>query len=342
MTSPELRALLDYYVRERRDLPWRQTKDPYNILLSEVMLQQTQVTTVISYYHRFLARFPEIEALAEAPEEEVLALWSGLGYYSRARRLQETARAIAARGSFPDTEEELKELPGVGPYTAAAVASIAFGKPALALDTNALRVLYRLYGIVESLQSRKTHKELRARLLPIIPVERASDFTQALMELGALLCTPKTPKCASCPWIKTCRAKLEGTYPQIPIKPPRRKKSKELWAAALVVENGRFFLEKRESPPLKGLWTPPLVQVASGDGTSELRALRGLVCDELLGETKHGITFREIRTLVYRSQLEVACDNPLGRWFSWAELPSIGLSSYTDKILELIRPKIQG
>lgn len=325
MTPTQARSLVEFYRSRGRDLPWRQTHDPYRILVSEVMLQQTQVETVKDYYRRFLERLPDFESLAGASTEEVLGLWSGLGYYSRARRLHQTARAVIERGGLPTTEKELLELPGIGPYTAAALASIAYGEVALALDGNALRALCRFYAITESPQKVSVQRELRGRVTPAIPPEDAGDFTQALMELGATVCKPRKPLCPTCPWRSSCSGRdLAETIP-----PPKKRRAVEEvnWSAAVVRESNRVLLLKRREVPLKGLWVPPLA-----DDLDSLRGRFALTALTPIGETRHGITYRRITTTVYQAQLKGECK---GRWFTPGELKEVGLPRYTQKVLEL-------
>jgi len=217
------RPLLAWYDRARRDLPWRRAPSPYKTLVSEFMLQQTVVATVVPYFERFVARFPDAAALAAATEDEVTAAWSGLGYYARARNLHRAARAVVERhgGALPRTEAELRELPGVGPYTAAAVASIAFGARTFALDGNGARVTARLWGVRDSIDRPATREALRARGLGEVPAARAGDFNQAVMELGATICTPRAPRCDVCPLARRCRAHATGAAARLPVRTPK-------------------------------------------------------------------------------------------------------------------------
>lgn len=231
-------------------MPWQGTRDPYRVWLSEVMLQQTQVTAVIPYYQRFLARFPYLDALAAAPEDEVLKLWSGLGYYARGRQLREAARAIAVRGCFPDSVEGLMELPGVGRSTAAAIAVFAFGRRAAILDGNVKRVLARCYGV-----EGKAQWTLAEQLLPARGIE---SYTQALMDLGATVCTRTKPACGRCPVADECVARREGRIGELPS--PRKRKPLPLRRAIWLVlqHQGAVLLERRPSPGIwGGLWVFP-------------------------------------------------------------------------------------
>ena len=214
--------LLNWYRANARDLPWRRTRDPYRIWVSEIMLQQTRVAAVLGYYARFLTAFPTVEALAAAPEERLMKLWEGLGYYSRARNLQKTARIVAERGGrFPDTYEELLKLPGIGDYTAGAIASAAFGKREAAVDGNVLRVVMRLTDCHDDIADPKVKKAVRAQVQAVMP-ETAEDirvFNQATMELGATVCAPNgPPRCLECPARDFCLGRLRGTAEDLPVK----------------------------------------------------------------------------------------------------------------------------
>ena len=246
-------SLLAWYDRHRRVLPWRalpsDAVDPYRVWLSEIMLQQTTVAAVGPYYERFLARWPTIEMLACAELDDVLHAWQGLGYYARARNLHACARAVVARGGFPDSEAGLRTLPGVGAYTAAAIAAIAFGRRAAAVDGNAERVLARLYAVRTPLPAAKPR--LHDDALALVPAGRPGDFAQALMDLGATVCTPKQPRCGLCPWQTCCRAAAQGIAEKLPrraAKPTKpRRHGVAFWA---VNEAGAVLLRRR---PPKGL-----------------------------------------------------------------------------------------
>ncbi|KAE8558750.1 A/G-specific adenine glycosylase, partial [Paenibacillus polymyxa] len=208
--------LLNWYTRNKRDLPWRRHRNPFYIWISEIMLQQTRVDTVIPYFNRFIARFPTIEALAEAPEEDVLKLWEGLGYYSRARNLQTAAKQVVELhgGQVPDDTQAVAALKGVGPYTTGAIMSIAFNRPEPAVDGNVMRVLSRYFLIEEDIMKGSTRSHMESLVRELIPEGRAADFNQALMELGALVCTPKSPHCLTCPVMEHCSGRLAA--PQAP------------------------------------------------------------------------------------------------------------------------------
>lgn len=249
------RAVLRWYRREKRDLPWRGERDPYRIWVSETMLQQTQVATVIPYYRRFVRRFPTAQALARAPLDRVLKAWEGLGYYRRARNLHAGARFIVRRcgGKFPRTYDEARRVPGVGDYTAGAVLSIAFGVPLPALDANAKRVFARVLA-----EKNTASVRLRVAAAALVPATNAGEWTQAVMELGALVCLPRNPKCGACPVARFCAAKASGNPESYPAK-VRARAPKAVRAAVLVVEDGRgrIFLRKAEREFLGGLWEFP-------------------------------------------------------------------------------------
>jgi A/G-specific adenine glycosylase len=256
-----VQPLLEWYRRHKRDLPWRRSRDPYHIWVSEVMLQQTRVETVIPYYERFLERFPTLEALAQAPEEEVLKLWEGLGYYSRARNLQSAVREVCERygGVVPDTPEQISSLKGVGPYTAGAILSIAYGRPEPAVDGNVMRVLSRFFLIVDDIAKPSTRTRMEELVRGMIPQDAPGDFTQALMELGALVCTPRTPHCLICPVMEHCAARLEGMETALPMKKKAAPPRPEYRAAAVVKDRGgRILIRRRPAGGLlAGMWELP-------------------------------------------------------------------------------------
>lgn len=253
--------LLAWYEKNKRDLPWRKTNDPYHIWISEVMLQQTRVETVIPYYERFIEQFPTLEHLAEADEESVLKAWEGLGYYSRARNLHHAVREVKEKygGVVPDTEEEISILKGVGSYTAGAILSIAYGKPVPAVDGNVMRVLSRILLIEDDITKAKTKRLFEQIARKLIPAHASSSFNQALMELGALVCTPQSPGCLLCPVREHCRAFHEGVQTDLPVK-TKQKPPKQVDVAVAVLENehGQFLIVKRpDQGLLANLWEFP-------------------------------------------------------------------------------------
>jgi len=253
------RKLLEWYRANRRDLPWRISHDPYRIWISEVMLQQTRVAAAIPYYERFLQRFPGVAELASAPEQELLAAWAGLGYYARARNLQRAARKILELGKFPRDYDSIRALDGIGDYTAAAIASIAFDLPHAALDGNAIRVLSRLIGERGNIASSIVRKRLGEVADRLIDPERPGEFNQAWMELGAVICVPKDPRCGVCPLSKDCGARREGLEQELPLK-VRRAQSKEVEHQILIVQKAERILawqRPNDDRRLAGFWELP-------------------------------------------------------------------------------------
>lgn len=258
------RTLLAWYDREKRDLPWRQTRDPYHIWVSEIMLQQTQVVTVIPYYQRFLAWFPTVSDLAQAPEDKLLKAWEGLGYYSRVRNMQKAAQQVMTefKGQFPDTYDGIASLKGIGPYTAGAIASIAFNLPEPAVDGNVMRVMARLFEVNYDIGDPKNRKIFQAIMEKLIDPDRPGDFNQALMDLGADIESAKNPRPDESPVRAFSAAYLHGTYDKYPIKLPK-KKPKPIQIQAFIIRNqkGEFLLEKQtDGRLLEGFWTFPIIE----------------------------------------------------------------------------------
>jgi A/G-specific adenine glycosylase len=261
--------LLKWYQKERRDLPWRRSRNPYHIWVSEIMLQQTRVDTVIPYFNRFVDRFPSLERLAEAPEEEVLKLWEGLGYYSRARNLQSAVREVVEHygGQVPSNKKEVSGLKGVGPYTAGAILSIAYNQPEPAVDGNVMRVLSRYYCLEDDIARPSTRMTMEGLAQALIPEGGAADFNQALMELGAMVCTPKSPSCPECPVMKLCKGRLEGREHELPVK-TKAKKARPVYRFAALVEGtgrnaGKVLIRQRpDTGLLASMWELPHVEVA--------------------------------------------------------------------------------
>ncbi|MGI5885672.1 MAG: A/G-specific adenine glycosylase [Candidatus Spyradocola sp.] len=252
-------GLLPWYEREKRDLPWRRNRDPYRIWISETMLQQTRVEAVRPRYEAFLAALPDVRALAEVPQERLLKLWEGLGYYARARNLQRAAQEIVARGGFPRTAAELRTLPGFGPYTAGAVASIAFGERVPAVDGNVLRVYARLDAVTQSVRRPSVRRDCEAAVLAAMPADAdPGAFNQALMELGALVCVPRSPKCGACPLAAGCRGRAEGLEAELPVREPPGARAVEAFDVYLIVADGRALVRRRPGRGLlAGLWEFP-------------------------------------------------------------------------------------
>lgn len=330
-----------WYVKHRRDLPWRVPMgsghacrpDPYHVLLSETMLQQTQVATVIPYFRRFVERFPTIEDLAGAPEQDVLRLWQGLGYYSRARNLQRCARQIVDEhgGRVPVDVDTLLRLPGVGRYTAGAIASLAHGTRAPILDGNVTRVLCRIDRIESDPRERTVQQRLWARAEEILPRSGVADFNSALMELGATVCTPRNPKCLLCPVRANCEAQAAGVQERIPV--PKKSKENPLlerWVFC-AGRDGRYLFEQR---PAKGRWAGmwQFVTVARGDTPdAAARAAVGADVSELvpLGQVRHTLTHRRYRFEAYSCQVTGRGDRTepdTRRWLTLGEIDGYPMS----------------
>jgi A/G-specific adenine glycosylase len=296
----ERSALLGWYDRVRRELPWRRNREPWPVWVSEVMLQQTRVETATPYFERFLVRFPSPAALAAAPIEDALAHWSGLGYYRRIRQLHAAARqVVAAGGAIPSSAGELERLPGVGPYTAAAIASIAFGEPTPVLDGNVARVIARRGAIADDPARPAVRRRLLAAAAELIDPARPGDSNQALMELGATLCTPRAPRCADCPLAAGCRARELGASERIP--PPRRRPAGRAtsWSSAIVRDrHGRLLLVRRpeDAEILPGLWEPPTLTGARPEPAEFAARFGGewRFAAEPLARLRHTVTFRRI------------------------------------------------
>lgn len=290
--------LLEWYYREHRKLPWRETSEPYRIWLSEIMCQQTQVVTVIPYYERFLERYPRIEDLAQAEEDDVYKLWEGLGYYSRAKRLILCAREVLAKyqGVFPKTYSEMVKLPGIGPYTAGAILSIAYNLKEPAIDGNVMRVYSRLYEIDADVGKPGANKAFDSYVRKDLP-EDVRHFNQALMELGATICTPTKPSCDKCPIATYCKAKQLNLQMTLPVKSKKAKKKHKTMAVLYIEHKGEFLLEKRSTEGLlANLWGFPVMELEQGfdDGKIQdyLQENYGLTVmfEDVLNEKKHVFT----------------------------------------------------
>ena len=304
------RRLLDWYARFARDLPWRRTRDPYAIWVSEVMLQQTQVATALPYYRQFLRRFRTIRSLAAAPLSEVLAVWSGLGYYRRARLLHAAAATVVREhaGRVPSDADSFGGLPGVGRYTLGAVLSIAFDRALPVLDGNVARVYSRHFGLPVSVRTASGARTLWALAESLVPMRECGNWNQALMELGATICLPRTPKCGQCPLARTCKAKREGRVDELPPVAKRRATVPMRRAIAMVEWRGKWLLERREGALLDGMWEPPGVELEDGEeaGAKLEARLRALGVRVRLSDTgervKHTITHRRIEVEVWRGR----------------------------------------
>jgi len=304
--------LLRWYDRHRRRLPWRaepgETPDPYRVWLSEIMLQQTTVQAVAGYYRKFLARWPTVKHLAKAPLDDVLAAWAGLGYYARARNLHKAAQVVAGEfgGRFPDSYEGLRALPGIGEYTAGAIASIAFDLPYAAMDANAERVVARLFAVTEPLAKVKTR--IRALGQSLVPAKRAGDFAQAMMDLGSAICTPRRPACLSCPLFDDCEARRQAIQETLPVKGEKAARPLKRGAAFVARDRGGAVLLVKRPPEglLGGMLQPPLGPWAE-DFPSRAEAMKQapFAADwkKRVGIVRHGFTHFELEIEVYAADV---------------------------------------
>lgn len=324
--------LLGWYDRAARDLPWRiapgsdAVPDPYSVWLAEVMLQQTTVAAVAGYFLRFTSRWPTVADLAAADDADVMAAWAGLGYYARARNLLACARAVVADhgGRFPDGEAALRALPGIGDYTAASVAAIAFGRPAVVVDANIERVIARHRLIETPLPMAK--REIRAALAPLVPADRPGDFAQALMDLGATICTPRAPACSICPLTADCRARGRADVERLPVKPPKKAKPHRHGLAHWIERDAAIWLIRRPDKGMLG----GMRALPGGDWTDARPAESGIA------SVDHGFTHFDLTlTLVRREVPDAAAE---GEWWPIADLDAAGLPTLyrklTDKMLE--------
>ncbi len=344
MTSPPSehapgRLLLDWFALHRRDLPWRETYDPYHVWISEIMLQQTQMERGVVYFRRWMERFPDVQSLAQAHEDEVLKLWEGLGYYSRARNLHLAARIVAGehQGCLPQDLDRLLQLPGIGPYTARAIASIAFGQDVCVIDANVERVMSRLFDISLPVKSRPAQAAIEAHCLRLLPPGEARNFNQSLMELGSLVCSARTPSCTVCPLAPWCQARAAGVQEERPVtaKPPAP--IRVAMATGVLVHEGRVLVQKRLADDIwAGLWEFPGGVVEAGETP------RQAVIREYLEETgllvnhpvpiaafKHSYTRYRVTMHAFhvRLQSDPSCLT-LGaaqeqRWARWSEIAEL-------------------
>ena len=342
LVAPSAARLLAWYDRHRRELPWRarpgEAPDPYRVWLSEVMLQQTAVVAAIPYYRRFVERWPDVRSLAAASQDEVLAAWAGLGYYARARRLHACARLVAERhgGRFPDSEAGLAALPGIGPYTAAAVAAIAFGRPAAAVDGNVLRVISRVFAVAEPLPA--ATGGIRALLRELVPAGRPGDFAQAVMELGATLCAPRRPACARCPWRDACAGRRAGLAAELPRRPPRKPRPARHGLAFWIErDDGAVLLRRRPDGGLLGrmLEVPSTPWRGAPWSLDEARRHAPVAGEWRLlpGSARHGFTHFTIELAVARLAGAGTRGAPAGGWYHPSRFPALALPTLTRKVI---------
>jgi len=310
------RQLNRWFAKNQRDLPWRQTRDAYQIWVSEIMLQQTQVATVIDYYRRFLARFPDVQSLASASQQEVLQYWAGLGYYRRARNLQLAAQQIVERhsGVFPRDVSQLQDLAGVGRYTAGAIASFAFDLPAPILETNTIRLLSRLLGMTQPIQTAGSQKRLWEQAEALLPARSGSGkVNQALMELGSLVCTPTQPKCGQCPLRARCLAHRQGLEKQIPVLKPKVSLEQRTHIGLLVRDRRNRILLRRNAPGhwWEGLWDLPWIEfhrisIKSPDSVGS-QSIQQKFMDQFGIECELTGLYQTIRHAVTRYRIQYHC-----------------------------------
>jgi A/G-specific adenine glycosylase len=336
--------LLQWYRIHQRDLPWRRDQDPYKIWVSEVMLQQTRVETVIPYFHRFLERFPTLEALAAADEADVIKAWEGLGYYSRVRNLHAAVKEVVEKhgGKVPDTLETISQLKGVGPYTAGAILSIAYNRRVPAVDGNVLRVFSRLFASTDDIARVQTRKKMETWAYHLIPESNPRDFNQALMELGAMVCTPTSPSCATCPVRSDCLAYEKGMQHDLPVK----KKAKPPVPVSLVFgwirDGDRVLLERRpETGLLAGLWGLPTLETDASDSVQALIAWMekhgmSIQPGETLGMVEHVFTHRKWRaTIIGGTCVGIKRELPQHwRWATLDELEKVALPKVYQKAVQ--------
>ncbi len=328
------RLLLDWYAKNARQLPWRGHPDPYAVWVSEIMLQQTRVETVIPYFERWMARFPTLRSLAEAQEQDVLQLWEGLGYYSRARNLHKAAQRVMQEyaGQLPPGRQALERLPGIGRYTAGAIASMAFGRDEAALDGNIRRVLARVFDVQVPARSAEGERILWELALQHLPPGRAGDYNQAMMDLAAAICTPRSPQCLLCPLYALCEAAQLGQQEERPVLEPRPEVPHYLVTAAVIHRNGQVLIARRPSEGLLGgLWEFPGGKVEPGEELPD--CLRREICEELgaevavgekVGVFRHAYTHFKVTLHAFHCQLNVGEPQPIQasdlRWVSLNQL----------------------
>jgi A/G-specific adenine glycosylase len=292
MPTPFSQKLLAWYAVHARELPWRGSQDPYAVWISEIMLQQTRVETVIPYFQRWMARFPSVIELSTAPQQDVLSLWEGLGYYARARNLHQAARLVVEQydGQLPQAPQDLQTLPGIGRYTAAAIASIAFGKNEAALDGNVRRVLARVFDVSLPAGSTRGDRLFWKLAEENLPPGFAGEYNQAIMDLGATICTPKSPNCAECPVIAICKAQQLGIQEERPVKKSRSSIPHHIVAAAVIRRNEQVFIAQRpEEGLLGGMWEFPGGKIEEDESLDE--GLKREICEELGVEIEIGEPF---------------------------------------------------
>jgi A/G-specific adenine glycosylase len=345
-------ALCGWYRKNARDLPWRQDPSPYKVWISEVFLQQTQVKTVVSRYQQWMSRFPDTESLAAASEDEVARAFEGLGYYSRAGNLHKTARVLMEKhgGALPGDMDTLRGLPGIGPYTAAAIASIAYGQDAAAADANVERVIARFADAPFPMKSRDGQKILETVLASLLPPDRAGEFNQAMMDLGALVCTPKAPACHACPLAPWCLSLARNTVAARPVRAPRPKTTAIEVAAAVIRRGEAVLVQKRpEGGRMAGLWEFPGGKLEPGEtpGEAVVREIREelaltVVCGKKLISIRHAYTRFRVHLHVFECVLSPPGQTPVAnaaseiRWASRGELERLAFPAADRRLVRLL------
>jgi len=336
--------LLAWYDRHARVLPWRGIHDPYRTWVSETMLQQTRVETVLGYYERFLERFPTIAALAAAPEDDVLKLWEGLGYYSRARNLHKGAQQVVEEfgGVIPADVDALRKISGIGPYTAGAIASIAFDRAVPAVDGNVIRVVSRLKGIRENVGIPSVRRMLEGEAAALVPQERPGDFNQALMDLGATICVPGTPACEKCPLQSECDAFSAGDAEDLPVLPRKNPPKEFEYDVCLIFSGDRVLMRQRTEAMLRGLWVFPMVE---GRNTlrqvpAAVKKLTKLVVRDVqsAGEAKHVFTHQIWQMKLYTMHAPEDAQAPAGyRFVPLNELDALAIPTAVKAAVKVVR-----
>jgi A/G-specific adenine glycosylase len=349
---PIRRALLKWYDRRRRDLPWRRSRDPYRVWVSEIMLQQTQVETVKPYFRRFLRRFPSVRALAEAPADAVMKAWEGLGYYARARNLHRAAKIISSdfSGRLPESPDDLMKLPGIGRSTAGAISSIAFDRAEPVLDGNVARVLCRVFRVRRNPRESRTREELWDIAQRLLPTDRPGDFNQALMDLGATVCVPRNPRCGVCPLATLCLARAHGKQDKLPIK-TKRKPTPHYDVAVGIIRRGKRLLIDRRKPEglLGGLWEFPGGKRKENESlerclTREVREELGIRVKVVrpLMSVPHTYTHFRITLHVYECRYLSGRPRAIGcaecRWVKPDELHHYAFPSANRKVIAALQP----
>jgi A/G-specific adenine glycosylase len=344
------RALIRWFATAKRDMPWRRTRDAYAIWVSEIMLQQTRVETVTPYFERWMRRFPTVRALAKAPLDDVLTHWAGLGYYARARNLHAAAGEVvsAYEGKFPSTAERLRELKGVGAYTAGAIASIAFGEAAPIVDGNVVRVLARVEALAGAADDTRLKKQVWQRAEELVRADGgadAGDFNQAMMELGAMVCTPRAPGCSKCPLATLCRARAEAAVEQYPGAKTKKEPRAVDAVAVLAERDGKLLLVRRPPTGLwGGLWEPPMREIARGETPAAAaarvtKACTGLTLSDIesVDRFDHVLTHRRMRFHVVRAAARgrLKLDGyDAARWQPRRDAVDLGVAAWTRRLLD--------